>query len=334
MPVLASDVQVVLNAIRVLAAVTVLGYAAYKDHKVREVKDEAWMVMEVLGLGLISAELLVTGASWLQYMFLIPIFTVLAYAFFGVPEPKKVLKGSIPDIAWCFVYALSVGILVAYMYMEVIKPDQLSYQTKMLLPILILTLIYYLMYYASFGGIHLLHGGADAKGMIAITVLLPVYPLMFGLPLMDRMFDTVLYFPHFEYFRFFTFFPFSLSVLMNAAFIPLLYYLIVFPVRNIARKDLGLPMFFGYKMPLDMIEKSHVWLMQRCDKKYNQRIVLFPAKLPNPKGDLRRLKEDGVEKAWVTPKVPFMIPILLGLIILIVFGNLLVEIMLRVMFGS
>ena len=96
------------------------------------------------------------------------------------------------------------------MYLEVIRPDHLSYQTKMLLPVFVLALIYYAMYYASIGGIHLLHGGADAKGMIAITVLIPVYPHMFGLPIMDGMFDSILYFPHFEYFRFFTLFPFSL----------------------------------------------------------------------------------------------------------------------------
>jgi preflagellin peptidase FlaK len=315
MDVSVDDVDLVVNAVRAVLGVAVLGFAAFKDWKVREVEDEAWMVMEVAGLALIIINLLMWGSSIIHFVFLLPIFTACAYAFWGSPEIEEIKKGSKVDMAWALVYLASIVVFGYYIFQEIYKPDSVSDEAMMLFPMACVIILYYIMYYANLGGIHLLHGGADAKGMIAISVLLPVYPVFGSLPLLSAMSDSYLD----------IFVPFSFSVLMNAAWIPVLFYILYFPLRNIVQGSFGIPMFFGYTMPIDNVNDSHVWLMQRCDSEMNQRVVLLPSKLGEHDKDLKRLKKLGEKKVWVTPKIPFMIPILIGVVLMLIFGNLLVE---------
>jgi preflagellin peptidase FlaK len=317
MEVTVDGIDTVVNIIRILIAVIVLGFAAFKDWKVREVEDEAWMIMEVAGLALIIINLLMWRSGIIHYVFLLPIFTACAYAFWGSPELEEIRKGNPMDLVWAVIYVVSIVVFLFYIYSQLYKPDSISDEAMMLFPIPVVILIYYLMYYANIGGIHLLHGGADAKGLIALSVLVPVYPVFRDLPMFTAMSDTYLD----------LFVPFSFSVLMNAAWIPVLFYVVYFPMRNIVQRSFGIPMFFGYKMDIDKVDKAHVWLMQRCDKENNQRVVLLPSRLPGHKGDLRRLKKLGEKRVWVTPKIPFMIPLLIGVILLVVFGNVLVEVL-------
>jgi len=312
MTVTAADLQVVVNLVRILTALGILGFASYKDWKIREVEDESWMAMEIVGFGLLLVTLVLWGSELIHYLFLFPIFTACAYAFWGSPEIKELAKGSKPDILWGVVYAVSIIIVIVYVYLNVIKTfPSFPKETQMLLPMFLVILLYYLLYYLNIGGIHLLHGGADAKGLIALSVLVPLYPVFWSLPLKDAVTGTLID----------SYFPFSLSILMNAAALAVLVYLL-FPFINIAHRKFGIQMFFGYTMDINKVGDSHVWLMQRCDKNFKQRIVLMPASLPGHKGDLRRLKKLGEERVWVSPKVPFIIPIFLGVIAQVVVGNL------------
>jgi preflagellin peptidase FlaK len=317
MEVTVDGIDEVVNVLRIVIALIVLGFAAFKDWKVREVEDEAWMIMEVAGLALIIINLLMWRSGIIHYLFLLPIFTACAYAFWGSPELEEIRKGNPMDLIWAVVYVMSIVVFLVYVYSQLYKPDSISDETMMLFPIPVVILIYYIMYYANIGGIHLLHGGADAKGLIALSVLVPVYPVLWNMPMFTSMSDSYLD----------LFVPFSFSVLMNAAWIPVLFYVFYFPLRNIIQRSFGIPMFFGYRMDIDKVDGAHVWLMQRCDKENNQRVVLLPSRLPGHKGDLRRLKKLGEQRVWVTPKIPFMIPLLIGVILLVVFGNVLVEVL-------
>lgn len=136
-----------------------------------------------------------------------------------------------------------------------------------------------------------LFGGADAKGLIVLALLAPIPPAAS----MDAIQP-------------------ALDALGNGAMM-MLAVPVAFLLYNVLRGDLALPAaLLGRRIPLDQARQRHVWPMQRADPKapgglgwrYWQRLS----------GDLEAeyeaLERLGVQSVWVTPKVPFMLLLLLG----------------------
>ena len=109
---------------------------------------------------------------------------------------------------------------------------------------------------------------------------------------------------------------------MNAAILQVITVPLGLCFKNLARRDRGFPeMFLGYRMSIYDVPKKFVWPMEvvRDDEIV---LMIFPKREGDVKKELAMLKAKGVEVIWVTPKVPFIIPMLLGLIFSIVIGNL------------
>ncbi|HYS70937.1 MAG TPA: A24 family peptidase C-terminal domain-containing protein, partial [Thermoplasmata archaeon] len=53
-------------------------------------------------------------------------------------------------------------------------------------------------------------------------------------------------------------------------------------------------------------------------------LVLFPKRRADPAGQVARLRARGIKRVWVTPQIPFMVPLLVGFGLAFVMGNLLV----------
>ena len=86
-----------------------------------------------------------------------------------------------------------------------------------------------------------------------------------------------------------------------------------FLVFNSSKRDVAFPeMILGYKMDIEEVEKKFVWSMERIVDG-ERAIVLFPKK--DDKESLEILKEMGVKRVWVTPKIPFIVFIMAGFII-------------------
>ncbi|MDR0778559.1 MAG: hypothetical protein LBE48_03875 [Methanomassiliicoccaceae archaeon] len=130
-------------------------------------------------------------------------------------------------------------------------------------------------------------GGADVKCMISIAIIFPSYPLLFGHPLIEvpgTMISAV--------------FSFPIAVLFLAAVLSILL-MVPIAVRNIIRNDTEFPrMFTGYRMDPKDAANSHVWPMDMGTA------------------------ADG-EKIWVTPKIPFIVPITIAVIFIAFIGNVL-----------
>jgi len=121
---------------------------------------------------------------------------------------------------------------------------------------------------------------------------------------------------------------------------------------NVTKGDIGLPMLFGYRMPLSEIPGKFVWLMERPQYRNDYGIKLmtlvgetsgmqswlreqmftgeiktkyFPSKNASDSldSDLHVLKNLGMDRVWVTPKIPFMVAILVGYVISFILGNML-----------
>jgi preflagellin peptidase FlaK len=158
---------------------------------------------------------------------------------------------------------------------------------------------FYLMYQ-----LRLLFGGADAKALMALAILVPLQPVIDGLPLWGV-----------------SFMPAPWSIFTNSVILFLVIPLTLL-IYNLIRRDVKFPHFLlGYKMNVDKAKRSFVWPMERIvDGK--TRFSYMPRE-HNEDEVFERFKEMGLEEVWVTPKIPFMIPLLIGFIITFTLGDIL-----------
>jgi preflagellin peptidase FlaK len=165
-------------------------------------------------------------------------------------------------------------------------------------------------------------GGADTKALMAILLIIPIYPIIDYVTIDTLFLKLISDFPELgiEFV-----FPFAFTVLMNGALIILVIIFYLF-FKNAAARNLKFPhAMLGYKMPVKFIPTKFVWPMERIiDGKL--RLMVMPDKDLNLENELKILKKAGVEEIWVTPKIPFLIPITIGIILAVVFGNVLFDI--------
>ena len=91
-------------------------------------------------------------------------------------------------------------------------------------------------------------------------------------------------------------------------------------IRKIYRKDDPVQMMTlsCYRMSIEEARRSHVWPKQDA---YNGMIVNVRG-IPQD-GALDRLEAVGAKDVWVTPIIPFMIPITAAVVFIIIVGSLL-----------
>ncbi len=179
---------------------------------------------------------------------------------------------------------------------------------------LIFVLVYILFQLGTFGG-------ADAKSLIVISIILPSYPAFhafgFDFPLNRPLIDM-----------------FSFGILGNAVLLT-----IVVPlglaVYNISRMGLHIDnplyIFIGYKSKISDLADKHIKLIQSLEEENG--LVKFRFRRGGVEinedviSDLRALSEKGLikDEVWVTPGLPFMIPITLGFFVAVFFGDMVTE---------
>ncbi len=179
-----------------------------------------------------------------------------------------------------------------------------------------LLMIWILIFYG-FYNLGIPRGGADTKALMALVIVFPFYPIIQYLTVQTSFYQMLELVPIIGYM-----FPFAFSVLINGAVI-MLVYIILLVFYNASHHDLKLPhAFLGYKLPINEIPNKFVWLMERIENG-KRKLQPFPKNSLDLRHELNLLKKHGLKKVWVTPKVPFIIPLTLGLILVVVVGNIL-----------
>jgi len=176
-------------------------------------------------------------------------------------------------------------------------------------------------------------GGGDAKGLIVLSILFPLYPIV---QLSGEIYPLLGY-PQIGLFTF--------SVLGNALLLTILvplgmfgYNLIHFSPEMLKKP---LYMFIGYRTEVSSLKnKEHLALLEKLEidergsvKKRLARTGLdFDA---NQKPELEEYVKKGLigKDIWVTPGLPFMLSITGGFITAVVFGDLIFYIVMRLMVG-
>ena len=182
-----------------------------------------------------------------------------------------------------------------------------------------------------------LFGGADAKCLIALSVLIPVNPCFtfcsYQLPI------------NFSPFMMHDPFPFAITTLLNAALfslcapLGLFVYNLLTLRRDELKGDFGLA-FIGYKLRIealsDMVNK-HTRLVHSYEEDEGdvKRIFIFggieiDAEVVEALKNYRAQGKIG-DKVWVTPELPFILFISAGFFTALLYGNLIFNIMLALM---
>lgn len=294
-------------AARLLVGTAILSLAAFSDVRTRRVRDPLWVALGTLGLVIVSAELLMEGTS-LARLALLPATAILFYTvFYGKPILDE--DGLHLRPARVALLGVAAALIVGSADVAIAAGGAESAAYVALLTMPVMVLVYQGFYY-----LRILHGGADAKAFIALALLLPTYPNAAPFPILSvdpRILGTMQ-----------ILFPFSLVVLANAAILFLAVPLVTF-AYNTVRGDLAFPQaLFGTRADLDALPE-HAWLMERVTKGGERVLVLFPRRGTDRSEQVRRLREAGVRRVWVQPKVPFLVPVLAGFLLAFFAGNVL-----------
>ncbi len=275
-----------------------LSIAAFMDVKTRRVTDKLWILMAAVAVLLLSLQLMMEGAGWRYYLIFIPISVLLSEAFMDVPELYGD-KGINPMVIVWF----SLPIITVIYQIHTIGND-IFFWSLFAVPVMML-FVFVLYYFA------ILYGGADAKAILVLAILVPFYP---NIPGFTHTGLTSQQIPFMQ-----IMFPFTLIVLLNASLI-ILFMLPVYLIINLKNKDRGFPqMLFGYRMNIEDISESFVWPMERYDADGERTIKLFPR--GNTEEVIEALRRGGIKRVWVTPKIPFIVPICIGFVISFFMGN-------------
>ncbi|KYK20641.1 hypothetical protein AYK24_09940 [Thermoplasmatales archaeon SG8-52-4] len=187
------------------------------------------------------------------------------------------------------------GILLVLQYFTIGYEDKIFY--LIFIPIMI-GLVYVLFQ------LRLIFGGADAKALMALAILLPLQPLINSFPIWGE-----------------SFMPASWTIFSNSIilflFIPLS--LIVF---NLVKRDIRFPyIFLGYKMDVNKAREKFIWPLEKIVD--GKRKFSYMPKNFDVKDELDEFIKNGFREIWVTPKVPFMIPLLAGFVCTFLLGDIL-----------
>jgi len=284
-----------------------LTFASVSDWRTREVRDRVWIAMGALALFVFAADLWAQGVNPVVGLVLVPTAVILFDPLIG-PEFRTEEGGwrfrPAPLAGYIAAYGVAVA-STAFAWVDLQGgPDFGTFVAYLSAPVMML--VFWGMY-----EVHLLKGGADTKAMIVIAALVPAYPQLPSLPLvsLDPRFQGALQ----------VLFPFSLLVLLNTA---LLFIVVPFALLayNASRGHAGSwKAFVGYKVPLEAIPR-HAWFMdQIVDGKHE--VVYFPVKRQDRVEITEALRKAGFTEAWVTPQLPFMVPLAIGYVLSFVVGN-------------
>lgn len=319
-----TDTSTLIDLGRIFVGLVALGVASLTDLRTRKVPNVLWYIAAGVGIGLLLADLaMIEGSSLWHLLLAFPVAAVFVVTVTGgelwpiMPEDEEDVDRELtPSEARVYVLDLVIsGVLIAVsIAILVLVPGKLGDGADPYPYIVgsVLTIALALLLYMG----RFLHGGGDAKALMTLAVIFPIQPLGDGLPLLEVPQTMEILF------------PFALGVLINGAIITALAPL-AFIVMSAARKPLRFPeALFGYPVPIDQVEKGQLWLMYEAEEgatDVTRRLWPRRSKAADEARAraLALLRERGEDRAYVSPKIPFMVPLLIGLVLAIFFGNIL-----------
>ena len=323
-----TDASTTIDLARILIGLVALGVASLTDLRTRRVPNILWYMAAGIGIGLLVADLaLIEGATGWHMLLAFPVAAIFAVTVTGgelwpvMPEDEED-QGRELNTSEARIYVIDLavsGVLIAIsIAILVLASSELGDDGDVLAYIVgsVLTIALALVLYMT----RVLHGGGDAKALMTMAVIFPIQPLSDTFPLLEVSEGMQLVF------------PFALGVLINGAIITALAPL-AFIVMSASRRPLRFPeALFGYPVPIDQVEEGRMWLMfEAAEGATEVTRRMWPRRSKEADEARARalaiLRERGEEQVYVSPKIPFMVPLLIGLVLAIFLGNILFGLM-------
>ena len=306
-----------------------MGWAAWMDHKERRVSNSHWMIWVKPAIFIWCLELLAREADWTIFLTASAVVAYASVAVIGRPTIKDVLSGNRLDIIVSMWYLVSIiGVVVGMTkYGDADLLDILLGEESGMAALYWTTLSGLIVIFViDFGWrLRLIHGGADAKALMWVAILVPNWSTM---PVvLDYSSEVTLRLPP------------AISLLMwgGISFLLIPIFLIVKNIINGNVKSISdLRMFWhSTVMPINKVQDSHVWLLTSMIEMPNGELKTFhktraPRRTPSDEQlalQIEELKSNNVDQVWVSYKLPllvFLFPVILPMAI---FGDIIVIIL-------
>ena len=294
------------------------------DHKERRVSNSHWMIWVKPAIFIWCLELLAREADWTIFLTASAVVAYASVAVIGRPTIKDVLSGNRLDIIVSMWYLVSIiGVVVGMTkYGDVDLLDILLGEESGMAALYWTTLSGLIVIFViDFGWrLRLIHGGADAKALMWVAILVPNWSTM---PVvLDYSSEVTLRLPP------------AISLLMwgGISFLLIPIFLIIKNIINGNVKSISdLRMFWhSTVMPIDKVQDSHVWLLTSMIEMPNGELKTYhktraPRRTPSDEQlalQIEELKSNNVEQVWVSYKLPllvFLFPVILPMAI---FGDI------------
>jgi preflagellin peptidase FlaK len=294
-----------LDILRLVLGLFFLAYASVSDLRTRRVSNKVWILMGLVSIAVLEAQMLLNDYSLHHHLILVPV-AIMYFDVFWERDPISEISDSRLKAVIIILYATAIAVIAFLLYHFFQKGGEELTGFLQLFTIPVMILVAYAFYISG-----LLRGGADAKSFMAIAMLVPLYPAFYSFPLIGWG----------ELTGFAIAFPFALVTLLNAALL-LVFAPLAFLLYNLSRGTLKMPeSLFGYEADTANLPRF-VWLMQRIE---NGRLVreLLPRRSRNIEEEAEKLSEAGCDRVWVTPQLPFLLPMTISFILSFLVGNLL-----------
>lgn len=294
-----------LDILRFVLGLFFLTCGSVSDLRTRRVSNIVWVLMGLCAIGVLEAQMLSGGYSLHHHLILVPVAIVYFDVFWDREPILEISKNWLrATVIVLYLLALVVIAFLLYHFLQTGGEELTKFLQLLTIPVMILVAYAFYM-------LGILRGGADAKSFMAVAILVPVYPAFFGFPLLSWG----------ELSGFGIAFPFALVTLLNAALL-LVFAPLAFVIYNLSKGSLKMPEgLFGYKTDPRHLPKF-VWLMQRIE---DGRLVreLLPRRSRNIEEEAQKLIEAGHNRVWVTPQIPFLVPLTVSFALSFLLGNLL-----------
>lgn len=200
-----------------------------------------------------------------------------------------------PDLAW----ALAAAVGVILLGVEALaRPAELARMAPSLATAAVVAVLAVAGYLTG-----LIAGGADAKALVSLSILAPV-PLdpAWAVPLASRL-------------------PLVVTAVANGLAVGLAVPFALALV-NVARGDVdGLRTLVATRVPTRNVREKVVWPLEYVDEEGELVTATTPGRVPLDAFDPDPLVERGRERVWVTPKIPFLVPLTFGFGVAVILGD-------------
>ena len=319
----------ILGWTRVSVLLLAMGWAAWMDLKDRRVGNDHWMVWIKPALFLWALDLIAQEADWTVFLTASAVVAYASTSIIGRPTFKDLLAGNRIDVLVSLWYVISLaGIIGGSLKYGDISPLDVIVGNESGPAVLwwsTLSGLFTILIIDFAWRFRLIHGGADAKALMLVAILIPSWDTM---PLIsDKTSDSLVALPP------------ALALLMwgGLTFVLIPFILLIKNVVNSnvsSFTELKLS-WHASKMKLSEVKHSHVWLltsvMQLPDgssKVYHKSRA--PRRTPTDEeldNSIKELEAYGVEEVWISYKLPLLVFLFPAIIPLALLGDPITHIM-------